>query len=1105
MLNKGHKDNNSGAQKIKFLSDLPLAADREQDVRFGHLGIANNLRDIILQSPLPFTIGLFGRWGSGKTTIINVLKKKLEENKVAVLKFDVWKHERDSLRRALLEEMVKQSRKSKYLKKGFSLNARLKTPIQKTISGKFECNFKGWSFLSGILVLILGAGAYLYCNHPKAFGIYSSIVSGGSLFSALFLWVLQRTVTSETLTTTLEAFKDPHEFEEEFERIVKEISATRLLIIIDNLDRCTHSRAVELLSTIKTFLAKDTEVSEDNKCIFLIACDDEAIERHLESVYLKINDDSNTDKSSFSADEFLRKFFNTFVRIPDFIDTELQTYTKDLLEETSVSQFDSSDVAYVITNAFRENPRQIKQFINILLAHFLLAQERESGKKPLIIPKGTITNNVAFLAKFLVIRQKFPSEYRKIRESYLTLKEMEGIGINEYKDFLKATKLILAEDIRPFIYLKQSKEELEIPGIRELELALVDDNRDIVKDKLKTIKENSEQMSSLRSFITALITRNAMRRSPLLNIILCSLEAFRHHNLELEQVFYNKVADLLNDNSAFKAELRIIDPSLIIEEILTRCHVSDRDRIVAEYTNILIEQKADKKEPTVSLNYAYNLIKELLKHKDWLKKKDKVNVKQCLTEEYYSSVKILSLFAGKVEDQKDFVSDALITKFVGSFSEDDIKSKEDINEKVKLLLKFKEIITPQVAGNIISNLQTLLNNENQNPYRTEKENFLESIEQIFSFLKLQITKITDKASLNTFADTIVQGMNAAGGDWNQRKIFIFTCLEIVDILEEPQKSNINAPVQEFYTNAETDSIMFIFDKPNLNSKEGLILRYASVFQQRAMQQQPIFDLFYPLAPKDIRIQWIAELITSHPQRALDKLKDLKYKVDDKIKVVDALLQSAEQVAVQEKGGLYDAANEMGCANAAEQRTKLVSQIKSLLNITDNNQQEVGYSALQGAAKHISETARREIARETVEWLRTLEPTTSGQSYSIKSVLLAWSILESPVQDDYIDFIFDKLIKRGVDAANISLGFEILLQINPGYEDYSAYFDDVFNRVESESDDQIKVELKSSLLKLKPSQTNTKNKAFWNKLAKLSDREVNEREKPEVESSEEEDA
>jgi len=1085
MLKKEDGKQNAKVEKIKFFSDMPIAADREQDVRFGHLGIADNLREIILQCPLSFTIGLFGRWGSGKTTIINILKKKLQDNKIAVVKFDVWKHEKDSLRRAFLEELVKQSKSSKYLPKDFELSTRLKTPVRKTISGKFTWNWKVGLLLLGLIILAIGVGVILDNKYPGVLGTYLSIIFGGSLISVLFLWILQQTITSETLTTTLEPFKDPYEFEEEFERVVKNVSPKRLLIVIDNLDRCTHDRAVELLSTIKTFLAKDTDASENNKCIFLIACDDEAIKKHLESVYTKMQGKQGGCTEPFSADEFLRKFFNVFLRIPDFIDTELQAYTEDLLKEIGIPRFDSPDVAYVITNAFRENPRQIKQFINILLAHFLLAQERESGQKPLIVLKGIITNNVAFLAKFLIIRQLFPSEYQQIRKHQLTIKEMEDIGGKEFKDFLRATKLIIADDIRPFIYLKQSKEELAIPGIRELELGLIDDKRDMVKEKLKVIKANPGQVNSLKKFMPSLIERNISRRIPLINITSCSLEAFRHHNLEMGQEFYDKIADLLNDDKTLKPELRRFDTSLIFEEILTRCNEEDRNGIVAQYVDILSEQKADKKESNISIDYAYGLIKELVKRKDWLKSKKK-NVQQCLTEVYYSSLRILSLFKDSIEDQKDFISEETISKFVSTFSNDDVENKQSINDKVELLLGFKEVITPEVARNIVTSSQNLLKNENQKAYREEKENLLDRIGDIFDILYKQIVNISDKALLNSFADTITQGMDALG-NWNQKKIFIFTCLKIVDMLEGSWKSNINTQIQNFFTNGDADNIKFVFDKLSKESKGELIERYKGVFQQRVMQQQPIFDLFYPLAPQDIRIQWIVGLIASYPQRALAKLKDLKHEVDDKRKVAEALLQSAQRVAIQEKGVLYEAVNEMKCANDAELRNNLVSQIKSLLNNTDSNQQEVGYSALQGATMHISETAKRAIARETVEWLRSLEPASAGQPYSIKSVILNWDILESPVQSDYIDFVFDKLIKRGVSVDNISSGFEILLKINPKYEDYSVYFDDVFARVEIEGNEQIKAELKSGLLKLKPSKTNDKNRDFWENLEKLSNK------------------
>mgnify|MGYP001602705899 CR=1 FL=1 len=77
------------------------------------------------------------------------------------------------------------------------------------------------------------------------------------------------------------------------------------MIIVDNLDRCSHSKAVELLSTIKTFLAKDDGNRSD--CVFLITCDDEAIKQHIRSVYLK--DNENGASGAFDVDEFLRKFF----------------------------------------------------------------------------------------------------------------------------------------------------------------------------------------------------------------------------------------------------------------------------------------------------------------------------------------------------------------------------------------------------------------------------------------------------------------------------------------------------------------------------------------------------------------------------------------------------------------------------------------------------------------------------------------------------------------------------------------------------------------------------------------------------------------------------
>lgn len=1081
MINKKEKKTSLSLVKIKFLSDQPLTIDRERDIRFGHSRIADNLKEIILQCPLSFTIGLFGKWGSGKTTIINLLKHKLKDNKIAIVNFDIWKHERDSLRRAFLTELVNQSKSGHYLSNKFELSRRLKFPIRKTIKGVLNWNRKNTWFLIGILILLSFIGYLLYKYNNFAFFQYISIIFGGGFISTVIFWIISRTFTTETETVILEPFKDPHEFEEEFNRIVKDISTKKILIIIDNLDRCTSKGAVELLSTIKTFLAKDTDIIE-NKCSFLIACDDEAIKKHLEGVYIN-SSDKDSAKECFSSDEFLRKFFNAFLRIPDFIDTELQDYTESLLKETGIPQFDSPDVAYVIEKAFRENPRQIKQFINILIVHFLLARERETGPKPLIIPEGTITKNVAFLAKYLVIRQKYSKEHNQIREEFLTIEEMVKKGSPEFKDFINSTKPITVPDIRPFIYLKQSEEELAIPGVKELELDLIDNKQEIIKKRLKDIKANSYQLQNLKKYIPELIKRNIKRRIRLLNIISCSLEAFRHHAIVMSQAFYNQIADLLNDDEILKPELHKFEPSLIFDEILKRINGKTKKGIVTQYFNVLIEQKKEE-EAYVSEDYAYKLIKEMIEHRDWLDKKTRSNLKQALAEIYYSSQKILSLFKDRVGDQKEFISEELIEKFLGSFSNDDVENSQIINEKVGLLLNFNEIITPNVAENVIQTLKTLLENENQKAFREEKENFLERIEDIFNTLSSQIEEISDKTPINTFADILIQGVNAIG-DWNQRKIFIFISFELVDLVEDPQKSTVNTFIQDFFNNSDADSIEFVFNKLNKDYKEELILEYNGVFNLRVMQQQPIYDLLYPLAPQDLRSKWIEDLITSHPQRALAKLEGLKYKVDDKIRVVETLLNVAQGAEIQVKEDLFKVINEMKCAKDAELRKDFATQIKSLLKNMDTNQQKVGCNTFQEAT-YLSETLKREIGRETIDWLVSLQPQNAGQREAAKSVLVYWDILHPPVKEDYIDFVFDKLIKNGIDMNNIRLGFELLSEIKPKirYKKYHTYFDDVLFRIEQEENIDIKKELNNGLLRLKPQKTNDRNKNIWKKLKEI---------------------
>lgn len=589
-MSQKNKAKNKEALKEKFLSDQPLAADREREIRFGHRDLAGSLVRTIVNCPTPFTIGLFGKWGTGKTTILNMVRSGLDTTTIAVVNFDVWKHEVDSLRGTFLKEIVKQlkDKKQKHLSQKFKLTEKLDT----TVSIEYQSQFADKSKLGPLCLLSVIAillTTLIYLLWPQFLGNYLSILLSGSLVSGFMLWMLQQALTTEKIKKTTDRLRDPHEFEREFKNIIKKITAEKLIVIIDNLDRTSHEKAVELLSTVKTFL-------EQERCIFLIACDDEAIKKHLESVYIKGIGDKN--QTPFDVDEFLRKFFNASIQIPDFIDTELQTYTEDLLKQTAVPQFDSTDVAYVITNAFRDNPRQIKQFINTLLAHFLLSEERENSPSPTIVPQGTITENVAFLAKLLIVRQRFPADYKKILESRVTtLDEIEEYTENSrLKQFLRATKQITVKEIRPFRYLKKSEEELEIPELENLEFALIDNNQEVVKERIGFLKKIPNHIVIFNRFIKDLITRYKNRKIPLFNIVSSTLDALQSHSQELDPHFYDQIADLLNDDELLGTSLQDFEPTLIFNEVLTRCNPRDRKDIIDRYINILRKKQEDKEK-----------------------------------------------------------------------------------------------------------------------------------------------------------------------------------------------------------------------------------------------------------------------------------------------------------------------------------------------------------------------------------------------------------------------------------------------------------------------------------------------------------------------------
>ncbi len=92
--------------RAPLLRDEPLGPNDPDELQTAHY--ADVLRDAILSNPAPLSLGLFGPWGIGKSTVLERLHAEFKDGKkqhpllkkrlLSVL-FDAWKYEGDTLSR----------------------------------------------------------------------------------------------------------------------------------------------------------------------------------------------------------------------------------------------------------------------------------------------------------------------------------------------------------------------------------------------------------------------------------------------------------------------------------------------------------------------------------------------------------------------------------------------------------------------------------------------------------------------------------------------------------------------------------------------------------------------------------------------------------------------------------------------------------------------------------------------------------------------------------------------------------------------------------------------------------------------------------------------
>ena len=521
-----------------YIQDNVLETKSEDT--FGHQHIADAVLESLEDTKPPYIIGVFGGWGTGKSSLLQMISDQLPKNSYAKVTIDAWRYTASTnLSRSFLVHVANEIAPNllNELRNKLYTSEQEVIPFNKSMFDEFR-NFK-WKNIPNILkpfgmfallvlLLALGVFCWYFVITSAEFGFsevwnefnwknmnekFFELVFIPALFilvNALRLYVIQRPVT-----VIHERIDAEELFSGYFDKIVKEAvkkkTRKKLVIFVDNLDRLTGEKMVEALESLKTYISNENSV-------FIVACDDNVVRdviNHSDRI------PKNHENNSINAGEhYLDKFFQQTFRVPEYLTLNLQEYglqnfSKTMLfEKFSKNNIDSRDLISIIIPSDIASPRKVKRLINEFISLYTIVEKRETKEGGQIRP-GLLTENPFFLAKFSTIRAEYYDFYEKLllntnllneityalitNASESTITDLIGDKQVSLLKYLKKTQTVTVKDIQPYIWLSQDtlSLDLQIEHYVMLQEGLQNGDIDQIQELIIKVEEISESYQIL--------------------------------------------------------------------------------------------------------------------------------------------------------------------------------------------------------------------------------------------------------------------------------------------------------------------------------------------------------------------------------------------------------------------------------------------------------------------------------------------------------------------------------------------------------------------------------------------------------------------------------
>ncbi|MCX5810943.1 MAG: P-loop NTPase fold protein [Proteobacteria bacterium] len=342
-------------EKIRLHPDCPIEVPQDEPFKHDVLKLQDsvkNLDNLIQHVETPFTLGIYGAWGSGKTSFMKMLQAKLSssDSGYRTFWFEAWKYENElTLMLPLLSEMYNELK-----------GQQLKDSLQKI----------------GAVSIISFADLALKLVSRKLMDT-KTIVDNFKLYEdemgeVYKYWKSETAKSVQGFESVVDAFTE---------------GKKGLIVFIDDLDRCLPDLVIKMIEGIKHFFSV-------KKCIFIIGVDKEVLSKAIKVKYGDLID----------GNEYLEKIINLSYELPDQLGENIKDFVIETAKRMTAPEWYKTiqesvlQVADELVILYPKNiPRKIRLIVMRLLIY--LALER---------PK---LFDLSAICLMLILKEFFPNFY----------------------------------------------------------------------------------------------------------------------------------------------------------------------------------------------------------------------------------------------------------------------------------------------------------------------------------------------------------------------------------------------------------------------------------------------------------------------------------------------------------------------------------------------------------------------------------------------------------------------------------------------------------------------------------------------------------------------